>query len=197
MEKPANTDHPIHELLHRRWSPLAFDERPVPKEMLYRLFEAARWAASSYNEQPWVYILGIKAEDPEQFETLASVLLPGNAWAKNAPVLALSVAKNTFTHSGAPNRVAVHDVGAASASLVFEATLLGLAVHQMAGFDVAQAREQFGIPEGYEPVAMLAIGFPGDPEKLDEGLKKREYGERKRKPVSDFVFTGKWNEKPF
>ena len=196
MEKPAHTDHPIHELLHRRWSPLSFDDRPVPQEMLYRLFEAARWAASSYNEQPWTYIVGRRSEEPEQFEKLASVLVPGNAWAHGAPVLALSVAKNTFTQNGAPNRVALHDVGAASASLTFEATYLGIFVHQMSGFDVPRAREIFAIPEGFEPVAMLAIGFGGDPDKLEENLRNRERSDRTRKPVSEIAFTGNWKEKP-
>ncbi len=197
MEKPAITDHPIHELLHRRWSPLAFDGRPIPREMLYRLFEAARWAASSYNEQPWSYIIGLKSEDPDQFDKLASTLLPGNSWAKDAPVLALSVARNTFTHNGAPNRVAVHDVGAASASLTFEATYLGIFVHQMGGFDVDKSRRIFEIPDGYDPVAMLAIGFPGNPDNLEEALRKREEGVRRRKDISKFVFTGKWDERPF
>jgi nitroreductase len=197
MEKPAAASHPIHELLVRRWSPRAFADRPVPHDVLLRMFEAARWAASSYNEQPWTYIVGVRQVDPEQFDRLASVLAPPNAWAKRAPVLALSILKTTFSHNNSPNGVAMHDVGAASASLTIEGLRDGVFVHQMAGFDKAKAKEVFAIPDGYEPVAMLAIGYPGDPETLEEPLKGRELSERTRKPVSEFVFEGNWGERPF
>jgi nitroreductase len=197
MEKPAAASHPIHELLVRRWSPRAFADRPVPHDVLLRMFEAARWAASSYNEQPWTYIVGVRQVDPEQFDRLASVLAPPNAWAKRAPVLALSILKNTFSHNNSPNAVAMHDVGAASASLTIEGLRDGVFVHQMAGFNKAKAKEVFAIPDGYEPVAMLAIGYPGDPETLEEPLKGRELSERTRKPVSEFVFEGNWGERPF
>jgi nitroreductase len=197
MEKPAAASHPIHELLVRRWSPRAFADRPVPHDVLLRMFEAARWAASSYNEQPWTYIVGVRQVDPEQFDRLASVLAPPNAWAKRAPVLALSILKTTFSHNNSPNGVAMHDVGAASASLTIEGLRDGVFVHQMAGFNKAKAKEVFAIPDGYEPVAMLAIGYPGDPETLEEPLKGRELSERTRKPVSEFVFEGNWGERPF
>ncbi|WP_180541306.1 nitroreductase family protein [Nevskia soli] len=197
MEKPAAASHPIHELLIRRWSPRAFADRPVPHDVLLRMFEAARWAASSYNEQPWTYIVGVRQVDPEQFDRLASVLAPPNAWAKRAPVLALSILKTTFSHNNSPNGVAMHDVGAASASLTIEGLRDGVFVHQMAGFNKAKAKEVFAIPDGYEPVAMLAIGYPGDPETLEEPLKGRELSERTRKPVSEFVFEGNWGERPF
>lgn len=197
MEKPASSAHPIHEVLTRRWSPRAFDPRPVPHKVLSSIFEAARWAASSMNEQPWTYIVGVRDEDPDQFERLADTLFPGNAWARNAPVLALSVAKKTFSANGQPNRVAIHDVGAASAGLVFQAMTEGLFVHQMGGFDAEKARQTFHIPDGYEPVAMLALGYPGNPEKLDEKLKEREMKARTRKPIHEFVFRGMWGEKPF
>jgi nitroreductase len=161
------------------------------------MFEAARWAASSYNEQPWTYIVGVRQVDPEQFDRLASVLAPPNAWAKRAPVLALSILKTTFSHNNSPNGVAMHDVGAASASLTIEGLRDGVFVHQMAGFNKAKAKEVFAIPDGYEPVAMLAIGYPGDPETLEEPLKGRELSERTRTPVSEFVFEGNWGERPF
>jgi nitroreductase len=193
MDKLAPTEHPIHDLLRRRWSPIAFDEnRPVERETLNRVFEAARWAASSFNAQPWNYIVGVKAEDPEMFNKLASTLVPGNAWAHHVPVLALSVAKTAFAHNGQPNRHAFHDTGAASAELALEATSLGLFVHQMAGFDVEKARQVLQIPDGYEPVAMMAIGYPGEPQKLDEKDKPRQFGERRRKPQKDFVFYSGW-----
>ncbi len=196
MEKPANAEQPILDLIRRRWSPLAFDPRPIERPVLLRLFEAARWAASSFNEQPWTYLIGSREDDPEQLERIAGALVPQNGWAKNAPVLALSVARMTFTHSGAPNRVAFHDVGMATENLVLEAMSLGIFVHQMAGFDVGKAKELSGIPEGYEPVAMIALGYPGDPEKLDQKSKEREASERKRKRVGEFVFQGRWGQKP-
>jgi nitroreductase len=192
MEKPALTHHPILELIGRRWSPRAFDPRPVPVPVLESLFEAARWAASSNNEQPWRYIVGVKGEDAAQFDRLASTLVPANAWAKDAPVLILSVAKTRFSRNNNPNRTALHDVGMATENLVLQALSEGIHVHQMAGFDVEKAREVFGIPEGFEPVAMIALGYPGDPGKLDEKLKARELAERTRKPIGEFVIRGKW-----
>ena len=197
MEKPAAVSHPIHDLLARRWSPVGFADRPVPRDVLLRMFEGARWAASSYNEQPWTYILGIRRDNPEQFERLASVLVPQNGWAIQAAVLALSIARSPCTHSGSPNRVALHDVGAASANLTFEGMRDGIFVHQMAGFDAAKAKQVFAIPDGYEPVAMIAMGYPGDPTALEDPLKARDLAERKRKPISEFVFEGNWGEQPF
>jgi nitroreductase len=159
---------------------------------LESLFEAARWAASSNNEQPWRYIVGVKGENPEQFDRLASTLVPANAWAKDAPVLILSVAKTRFSQNNNPNRVALHDVGMATENLVLQALSEGIYVHQMGGFDVGKAREVFAIPEGFEPVAMIALGYPGDPGKLDEKLKARELADRTRKTIEEFVIRGKW-----
>ena len=196
MEKPAPVQFPLHDLLRRRWSPLAFDaDRPVAPETLHRLFEAARWAASCNNAQPWSYIVAVKAEDPAQFEKLAASLVPGNAWAKHVPVLALSVAHTIFPQNGNPNRHAYHDVGAASASLTFQAMQEGLFVHQMAGFDAEKARASLGIPEGYEPVAMMAIGYPGDPAKLDEKGNARQFGPRHRNEQDQFVFYKDWKKR--
>ena len=144
--------------------------------MLRSLFEAARWAASSYNDQPWSYLVATK-DDQQNFSKMLSVLMDMNAaWAKDAPVLAISVARQNFKHNGAPNRVALHDVGAANAQLTMEATSRGLLVHQMAGFDQDKAREVFGIPQGWEPVSAMAIGYPGDPQTLPEKLRESEAG---------------------
>lgn len=192
MEKPAQTDHPVLELITRRWSPHAFDPRPVPEDVLARIFEAARWAASSYNEQPWLYFLAVHERNPQLFEKLVSVIVPQNGWSFKAPVLALSVAKMSFSHNGSPNRVAVHDVGMASENMVLQATNEGLFVHQMAGFDVARARQVLELPEGYEPVAMIALGYPGDPDSLNEGMKARELAPRSRKKVEEFVKRDIW-----
>lgn len=192
MHKPAVTDHPVHELIRNRWSPRAFSDKPVEPSVLASLFEAARWAASSFNDQPWAYLVATK-DDSENFKKMLAVLMEFNAnWAKNAPVLAISVARQNFSHDGTPNPVAKHDVGAANAQLTAEATSRGLLVHQMAGFSHDRARQTFGIPGGWDPVSAIAIGYPGDPESLPEDIRKRELVPRTRKPIREFVMTGSW-----
>jgi nitroreductase len=192
MHKPAATDVALHELIRNRWSPRAFAEKLVPPEVLRSLFEAARWAPSSNNEQPWAYLVATK-DNPENFAKMLGVLVEFNAnWAKHAPVLALSVAHLKTQRDGKPNRVALHDVGSASAQLTFEANARGLQVHQMAGFDAEKARETFAIPPDWEPVAAMAIGYPGDPESLPEKLRDRELAPRTRKPAGEFVMSGSW-----
>lgn len=192
--KQAETSVPIHDVLSQRWSPRAFDGRAVEPEKLRSLFEAARWAASSYNAQPWYFIVATK-DDPKNFKRILDSFVEFNqGWAKNAPVLALSVAGTKFEHNGEPNRHALHDVGQAAANLALQAAALGLQVHQMAGILPEKAREIFSIPEGYEPVAGIAIGYPGDPSSLPDQLRERENAPRVRKPLKSFVFTGKWGE---
>ena len=194
MEKPAQTQYPIHEILRNRWSPRAFADRAVSPETLRSLFEAARWAPSSFNEQPWSFLVATR-ENPEDFNRLLSCLVDGNiAWAKYAPVLMLSVAKLKFEHNQKPNRHAFHDVGRAGENLVIQASALELMVHQMAGIHVDKARESCGIPEGYDPVAGFAIGYPGEPQTLPEGLRERELAPRSRKPAESFVFGGRWGQ---
>ena len=192
MKNPAPTEVPIHEIVRHRWSPRAFSEKIVPPEVLRSLFEAARWAPSSSNVQPWAYIVGTK-DEKENFEKVLSTLVEFNqGWAKNAPVLAVSVAQVKNAKDGAPNRWAFHDVGSASAQLTTEASTRGLYVHQMAGLDPEKARRVFQIPEGWEAVAAMAIGYPGDPATLPEKLRERELAPRTRKPLSEFVMTGGW-----
>lgn len=192
MKNPAPTEVPIHEIVRHRWSPRAFSEKIVAPEVLRSLFEAARWAPSSSNVQPWAYIVGTK-DEKENFEKVLSTLVEFNqGWAKNAPVLALSVAQVKNAKDGSPNRWAFHDVGSASAQLTTEASTRGLYVHQMAGLDPEKARRVFQIPEGWEAVAAMAIGYPGDPATLPEKLRERELAPRTRKPLSEFVMTGGW-----
>src|SRR5713226_9125280 len=192
MKKPAPSDFPVHELIRERWSPRAFADKPVPQNVLRSLFEAARWAPSSYNEQPWAYLVAVR-DDKESFEKMLSVLVEFNAsWAKGAPVLAIAVAKLAFAKNNAPNRNGQYDSGAATAFLSLEATAQGLAVHQMAGFDAEKARQVFGIPAGWEAIAALAIGYPGDPASLPQPLREREVAPRTRKPLSEFVMAGNW-----
>ena len=189
FEKPARTDHPIFDLLARRWSTRAFAGRGVDPETLASLFEAARWAPSSGNGQPWSYLVATK-ENPAEHERMAGVLTPGNAWARKAPVLAISVA--SLHRADKPNRTAHHDLGLANENLVIQAVSVGLAVHMMAGFHVDMAREVFEIPANYEPLAMMAIGYPGDPESLPEDLRAKDLAPRQRKPIREFVFGGKF-----
>lgn len=192
MQKSAATDFPIHELIRERWSPRAFADKPIAPEILRSVFEAARWAPSSNNEQPWAYLVATK-DNKENFEKTLSVLIEFNAnWAKSAPVLAIAVAKLAFAKNNTPNRNAPYDLGAATALLSMEATARGLSVHQMAGFDPEKAHQVFGIPSEWDAFAALAIGYPGEPASLPDSLKVREMAPRTRKPTSDFVMSGHW-----
>ena len=191
--KPAPAEAEIHELIRERWSPRAFSEAPVPVELLGSLIEAARWAPSCMNEQPWRLIVGDRTRDPEGHARILATLVPANsAWARRAPVLALVVAHTTFTRDGAPNRWAQYDTGLAIGQLSLQATAHGLRVHQMGGFDVTAARESLGVPDGYDPIAAMAIGYPGDPAELSEPTRSREAAPRQRRPVSQWVHAGAW-----
>jgi nitroreductase len=192
MHNPAITDHPVHELIRNRWSPRAFSDQSVSPEILRSLFEAARWAPSSNNEQPWAFIVATK-DDPENYAKVLSTLVEFNqGWAKQAPVLAIAVSAMEFARNKTPNRNAFYDTGAAVAHLTAEATSRGLFVHQMAGFDPHKAIEVFHIPKGWEPIAAFVIGYPGDPNSLPDKLRVRELAPRSRKPISEFVMSGEW-----
>ena len=192
MNNPAPVEFPVNELIQNRWSPRAFSDKPVPQEVLRSLFEAARWAPSSNNEQPWAYIVATK-DDAENFEKSLGALVEFNAnWAKKAPVLVIAVAELAFAKNNAPNRNAQYDVGAASLQLCLEATARGLVVHQMAGFDPETAKEAYNIPQGWEPIAAMAIGYPGDASSLPEPLQTREKAPRTRKRIREFVMSGQW-----
>jgi len=190
--KKATADHAIQEVLTKRWSPYAFSDRAVSDEDLRSLFEAARWAASSYNEQPWSYIVATR-EQRSEFDRILSCLVEGNqAWAKAAPVLALGVATLHFKRNGKVNTVALHDLGLAAGNLVVEATARGLSVHQMVGILPDRARELYRIPDGSEAVTGIAIGYAGDPDTLPEQLRPRDLSPRERKPLREFVFGNSW-----
>ena len=192
MEKPVASLYPLHDLIRNRWSPRAFASRPVEAEKLRTILEAARWAPSCFNEQPWSYIVATQ-ENPEEFERMLGCLLSANqVWAKAAPVLMISVAHLNFERNNKSNRHAFHDVGLASENLELQAQAMGIAVHQMGGFDVEGARKAYGIPGEYVPVAAIALGYPGDPGTLPQDLREREFAPRTRKPATAFVFSGKW-----
>jgi nitroreductase len=194
MQKPAPTQHHVHELIQQRWSPRAFSEKPVPAEVLRSLFEAARWAPSSSNEQPWAFLV-TTTDDKENHTKMLSTLVEFNqAWAKYVPVLAIAVSELAFAKNGHANRNAFYDTGAAVANLSLEATSRGLFVHQMAGFDPHKAIELLEIPSGWEPISAFTIGYPGNPETLPETLRQRELAPRERKPLDAFVMGGNWGK---
>lgn len=186
MKNLAILDHPVHSLIEQRWSPYAFADKPVDAADLHSLLEAAHWAPSSFNEQPWRFIVATK-DDPEQFQRMLDCLVPANQeWAGKVPVLMLSVASLNFAKNGKPNRHALHDVGLASATLALQATNIGLAVHFMSGFDGTKARATFAIPDDFEPTAAIAIGHHLN------GPAGNDLPLRKRRPVEAFTYAGAW-----
>jgi nitroreductase len=197
-ERLAPVNHLINELAKRRWSPRAFDEsKQVEREKILSLLEAARWAPSCFNEQPWRYLV-FDGSDAEALKRARGCLIGFNVWATKAPVLLLSIARESFINNSRPNRHAQHDLGLASGSLVLEAVNQGLIAHQMGGFDAEKARREFGIPAGHTPMAMIAIGYPrvNGLDDLPRDLKAAELQPRTRKPIGQVAFYGKW-ESPY
>jgi nitroreductase len=191
-DREASAEHPIEAVFRRRWSPRSFEDRPVSAEELRTVLEAARWASSSNNLQPWRYLITRRHEEPAAFARLLGCLSAGNqAWAGRAPVLMLSVAR-VVNANGNANRHAWHDTGQASAALSLQAAALGLQVHQMGGFDAARAREVFEIPDGFDPVAAIALGYPGSPDALEEPQRSRETAPRTRRTIGGFAFGAAW-----
>ena len=196
MKNPAPVEYPVHELIRERWSPRAFSRNEISSEDLRSLFEAARWAPSSSNEQPWAFIVATR-NDNENFTKALQPLVEFNAnWAKNAYVLGFAVAELAFAKNNTPNRNAHYDTGAAMSQLTTEATSRGIFVHQMAGFDPDTAREVFEIPSGWDAIAAFAMGYPGDPASLPQPYRDRETAPRVRKPIREFVMNGKWGHTP-
>lgn len=195
QKKHGQAEAPVEELFLGRWSPRAFSDRLVDTQQLKTVFSAGQWAASSFNEQPWRFIIGRKGDRIWQriFDCLAP---PNQAWTKAAPVLYASFAKKTFSHNGAANRVAQHDVGAASAQIALQASALGLYAHGMAGFDVEKLKAAFSVPDDFEPVACWALGYRGSPDTLSEQQKQTEVQPRQRKSLSSFVFAD-WDTAAF
>jgi len=194
--KHAKTEHPIHDFVARRWSPYGYANRDVAEADLRCLFEAARWAASSFNEQPWNYIVATRAQQTEFARMLSCLVEANQDWAKAAPVLALGVVALKFERNNKTNRVAMHDLGLATGNLLAEATARGLSVHQMAGILPDRARAIYDIPEGFEAVTGIAIGYAGDPDASPAEIRQRDLAPRERKPQRDFVFSATWRQ-PF
>ncbi|MBE0646530.1 MAG: nitroreductase family protein [Bacteroidales bacterium] len=193
MKKPADNNYPINELSRERWSPRAFADKPVETRHAASLLEAARWSPSAINEQPWRFILGIKGDS--SWEKLFDTLIGWNKqWADRAPLLLMVVGKENYSSNGKPNNFHAYDCGQAMAHITLEATNLGLFTHQMGGFSVEKATELFQIPDGYKPLAVMAIGHYGDPDTLPEEMKERELASRERKELKELIFSGKFGE---
>ncbi|BBL74537.1 nitroreductase family protein [Methylomagnum ishizawai] len=194
FDKPALTQTPIADPLARRWSGRAYDPaRPVEPEKLAALLEAARWSPSCFGDQPWRYLIWDRLGDPERWRRAFDCLVEGNrGWAIHAPVLMLACADRQFA-DGRPNRWGQYDTGAASMSLSVEATALGLMVHQMGGYDPAKIRAEFAIPERYDCMAMLTLGYQLPESQIPEDLKAREYAARSRRPLGESFFVGDWD----
>ncbi len=186
MIKTAVTRLPVIDLIKNRWSARAFSSQNLSDEHLLTLIEAASWAPSSINEQPWRYRYGLRGTGT--FELLWECLLGGNQpWAKNAAALLLCTAKKTFARNGQPNRHAAHDTGMANAFLMLQATQMGIYGHIMAGYDPVKLKEAFHLPEEEDDICIIALGFLGDPDQLEEPFRTREITPRSRRAVEDFV----------
>lgn len=196
MHRPAPVAHPVLDAIRDRWSPRAFADRPVTDDELLSLLEAARWAPSSSNEQPWTYLLARRGT--EGFRSLLDCLKEGNVrWAERAPVLMMSFAHGAFRKSGRTNRFAFHDVGLANMSMALQAASMGMAIHMMAGYFADRVRQRYELPDQVEPVAAMAVGHRGgDPDALPDELPERERQPRRRRPLDAFVFQDEWGSGP-
>lgn len=195
-------DYPILETMRSRWSPYRFEPKSVEPEKLLQCFEAARWAASSFNDQPWNWIVA-RREQQEAFSAMIGCLLPANQqWANKAGVLVITAIRKNFQYNDKPNRVALHDLGQAAAHLALQATQLGLEVHQMAGLDLDKTRQVYGIPDTHDPQTAIAIGYPDisqpDDDEPDDDLaselRRRESVPRIRRKLSDQIFGDRWQQ---
>ena len=178
----------VIDIIKDRWSPVSFSSRPVEEYKLESILEAAGYAPSSMNEQPWLFIL-ITRDEPEKFNSVIDILADGNQiWAKNAWALIVSLARTNHQYKGRPNRYSFHDTGMAVANMLLQASSMGIYFHQMGGFSIEKTKQYFQLSEGIEPVAIMAVGYPGDGTGLSEELAKRDSTRTPRKKISEYVF---------
>ena len=197
IEKKASTAVEINNLLASRWSGRCFDpNKAVSDQQILALLEAARWAPSCFGDEPWRFIVCNKQSNPEAWQNAFDCLMEGNqSWAKDAPVLMLGTSDTVLSKNGKPNRWGQFDTGAATMSLTLQATDLGLMVHQMGGYDPDKARDVFGVPEQFDVLSMIAIGYQLAVNEISDELKERELADRQRSPVADKFFNGHWGDK--
>lgn len=191
-EAPSSEVLPI---FAQRWSPYRFEPRAIEDAQLQRCFDAARWAASSYNDQPWYFIVARRDQEAEFQRALQCLVEPNQVWAQHVGALVLTVIRTRFRQNDKPNRVALHDLGAAAAHFALQAAAEGLQAHQMGGVNLSQVRAAYQIPDGFEPQTAIAIGYPDTgPSADDDPLAQRDAAPRRRQALSDFVFTGRWEQ---
>jgi nitroreductase len=191
--KTPSVDYSVHPLIAARWSPRAYDTKPVESEKLQRIFEAARWTASANNLQPWYFMVGLKGD--EVYQKIVDSLVEFNQmWAINAPVLVLAIAKTTNA-KGEPNKSYAYDLGQSVAMLSLQAMEEGIYTHQMGGFDASAVTLALEIPEDYKILVAFTLGYPGDAGILHPNLQKLEMSPRSRRSVSESVFTGSFGHK--
>lgn len=187
--KEAKTIYPVHPLIRKRWSARSFSGELISLDHLYTMFEAATWAASSMNEQPWRYMYALR-DNFDEFKRFHACLLPGNKpWSADAAALILSLAKKTFAKTSAENKHYFHDVGAANNNLLLQASELDIYGRMMAGFDVKKTIAEFNLPEDLEPVCFIAVGRLDDPGKLQEPFLSREREKRSRKSLEEIILN--------
>ncbi|MBE8158243.1 MAG: nitroreductase [Betaproteobacteria bacterium] len=192
--KPAQTRAPIHPLLAARWSPRSFGGRVVEDHTIAAMAEAARWAPSCFGAEPWRFVICNKEKNEAAWDKAFASLAEGNRWAKNAQLLVLVCGEKAFAHNGGENRHCRYDSGAAAMSFVLEAENQGLRCHQMAGFDAEAARAAFAVPDAFECLSMLAVGYQAGAEMLEGELRERETAERTRRPLAESFFDGEWGK---
>lgn len=191
--KHADTQYPVLDVIRQRWSPRSFVDRSVEPEKLLSCLEAARWAPSSGNGQPWSFLI-VQREDGDAFQRAVECLKEGNQiWAQHAPVLMFTVGQ-LQSDRGRPNNYRLHDIGQAVAYFSLQATALGLHLHQMAGIYPEKIRETFHIPDTHEPATAVALGYVGHPDQLADNQRERELQVRTRKALSEFVFADDWQK---
>ena len=191
-ENPVDQD--VIDVVRRRWSPVAFRPDPIEAATLARILEAGRWAASSYNEQPWRFLVA-RRENEAEFAAALGCLVEGNrAWAQHASVLVFVCAEASFSHNGKPNSHAWFDSGQALAQMILQATEEGLHAHAMGGYDPIRTRELFAIDPGAETICAVAIGHLDDGSRLPAESAARDRSPRQRRPLSEIAFEGRWGE---